>query len=64
MHMLTTAITDGLAMLRNALMPNPNRGNIEHQFQTMAMQSNGGHMPNDAISSIPSPKLCPRANVK
>ena len=44
--MLTTAITDGFAMLRNDLMPNPNRGNSQHQFQTVEMQSNSGNMQN------------------
>ena len=49
MHILTTAITDGFAMLGNGLVPNPNHGNMGHQFQTVAMQSNRGKMQNDGM---------------
>ena len=53
MHMLTTAITDGFAMLRNVLLLNPSHGNMGHQLQTVAMHSNSGNMQNVVMMQFP-----------
>ena len=53
MHILTTAITDGFAMLRNVLTPNPNHGHMGHQFPTVEMQSNSGNMQNAGMMQFP-----------